>query len=210
MEQQQAEQTPYETTKIRIYGIPVQRIHNPNLGPLVEENERYPFHGIVYCGFKTVYNEVRQPTERLWYFGKEKVENTGEVEDFEWDGQRVNYYDIDLTTVIYEKHYQEVDLDAETVAKFATFARRVAVQPESNVDIESIRSMTREQLEQFVAGLIEGQAVAVPAGVLSERGQIEVIARRKTSTLRQTYNETRYDPWLRRDPWGGDMDLHTP
>jgi hypothetical protein len=189
-----------QNTKIIIYGMPLELIHDKSLGPILEGREEYPFFGIVYCGFKTGVNEVRLQTPRLWYLRKMDVERTGKVEDFKWDGELVHYYEIDLETDIQEKHYEQVRLGEEISAKPRIFASKVMVRPEGGLDTNAIKGMTREELEESIANLIETKT-RMSGGV----SMMEPIMG-SCNTWYQSYTKTRYNRYVVRDKSGADCD----
>jgi hypothetical protein len=188
-----------ESAKVRIYGIPLEFVHDKGLGPILEGREDYPFFGILYCGFKTVINEVRQPTQRLFYFKKEHVENTGVVKDFEVEEHIAHYYEMPLQTEIYEKQFERVAIGEEISAKPRIFASRVMVNPKGGVDISEIKNMKREVLEDLVASLIEGRTKAAGGG-------FETMLTADCENYCKSYTKTRHDPYTISDYDGGECD----
>lgn len=187
-----------DATQIRIYGVPIEEMHDPRLGPILEGQEDYPYIGIVYCGFKAGDNEIRLPSDRLWYFQKSAVEATGLLQDFAWEGKRVHYYTLALTAEVHEKIFRPVRLGAEITTKPGTFAAKVAVGVEGKILPEGLKELTPEQHEARVARLIQARAMGFPPIMEEEEGECK--------TWYQTYTSTRYDPFVRRDPWGADCD----
>jgi hypothetical protein len=192
--------TSTESSRVRIYGIPIEEIHDPALGPILEGDERYPFRGIVYCGFKLGSNEVRIPSNRLWYLRRVDVETTGEQPDFVVDGKSAKFYEVSLNAIIKEKTYQRVQLGAEITIKPTTLGALLAVRPENCLDVESIKGQSREQLEAMVADFIEGGGGAQPLG------QVPIVKVPRCNTWGQSYRATVYDPFVRADEDGADCD----
>ncbi len=180
---------------VKIYGLPLEVVHDKRIGPILDGMADYPFFGILYCGFKTSLNEIRQPTQRLWYFRKEDVENSGIVEDYKIDEQNVHYYEIDLHINIQEKHFELVRLGDELTWKPKIFASKVMKLPEGGVDISEMEKMTFEDLEKVVANLIE-----------AEKPEMKV--KTMMSGICKSYKKTRYDPWVRRDCTGADIPMY--
>jgi hypothetical protein len=197
------------STIVRIYGVPIPDTHDKELGTPIESSETYPYYGILYCGFRAGTSDIRQPTDRLWYIKKSDVEKTGIIEDFVWNEKKVNYYDIDGGANILEKRYEPVHLTDEVSVKPRIFAQSVAVTPSnSGIDTSDIANMTREELENLIAGNIESLSDLsrmAPPG-LSWGGKKPPKVDTGCKTWRQTYVSTRYDPFVRSDPWGADCE----
>lgn len=189
-----------QDSNVIIYGIPLEVIHDKKLGPILEGNKDYPFFGILYCGFKTGTNEVRQPTQRLWYFKKTDVVRSGKVTNFILEETSVHYYEICLDTDIQEKYYKPVDIGIEISDKPRIFGSKIMVKPKGGINMDEIKGMTREELENTIANFIETKTKA--AGGLPIMESILGTC----NTWYQTYCSTRYDPWVRSDRCGADCD----
>ncbi|SCL75521.1 hypothetical protein L21_1425 [Methanoculleus chikugoensis] len=190
-----------ELTDVRIYGIPLEELTDAKLGLSFESDETSKLYGILYCGFKTPFNEVFQPTNRLWYLNKVDVKNTGVIDNLKFDENAVNYYDININTTVLEKFYQEVQLIAELSAKANIFARKVAITPESYVDDDWAKNKTREELETMVMQFTESEKCAnIPAPPPHPSPH---------PTLYHTVKPTRVFPFfVVSDSYGGDSDYH--
>jgi hypothetical protein len=174
--------------KLRIYGIPIVEVHDKNLVPLTESNKDYPFEGIIYCGFKSEYSELRNPTKRLWYFEKSNVIDTGVVEDYRIEEGRVHYYEVNSSIKIYEKKFVELSLGEETLEKSRIFAEGVVTSPSTSLTVDWLQKMSHEEIEKFVSSMIDA-----PKPLFNN-----------CSLYVQTNTGTVYDPFTRSDADGAD------
>ncbi|NDY71226.1 hypothetical protein DO021_06660 [Desulfobacter hydrogenophilus] len=185
------------STSIFVYGVPIEKAHDKSLGPILEMSDDYPFCGIIYCGYKAGDSEIRLATDRLLYFKKSDVISEGTVEGYTSEGKKVRSYELSINAEVYEKQFKQISLGQE-VSKSFIFASAVASPPGGGIDLSQIDKMSRDELQKLVDELIQTKAIGhIPTW--------ESIAGR-CDTWRQSYRETRYDPWSRSDAAGADCD----
>lgn len=184
-------------TSILVYGIPIQEAHDKSLGPILETTDAYPFIGIIYCGYKAGDSEIRLSTDRLWYFKKSDVMSEGIVEGYTSENKKVQSYLLGVNAEVYEKQFKRIKLGQEISRSFL-FASAVASPPGGGIDLSQIDKMSRDDLQKLVDDLMQTRVSgSIPFW--------ESIAG-KCDTWRQSYRETRYDPWSRSDAAGADCD----
>lgn len=65
---------------------------------------------ILWCGIAVDGAEHRQGTHRIWHLRKADLVASGIVDDFEFNGNRVNFYDLDRDSDPVEETYSSVSL----------------------------------------------------------------------------------------------------
>lgn len=193
---------------ILIYGVPLEELHDKSLGSIVEGQEGYPFIGIVYCGYKAGENDVRLATSRLFYFKKSDVIEERKIEEFMVEGVPARRFRLAMNVEIYEKSFHRVNLGAE-LSRARTLASVVATPP-GGADLSRLASMSREELQTLADNAISGtlrMAPWIPHWEMPDGGGgFGGGFGSGCNTWYQSYKETRYDPWSRRDPDGADCD----
>jgi hypothetical protein len=84
----------------------------------------------------------------MWTFEKATVLDTGDVQDFQIDGQQVKYFDLLLSSPVFEISYDRIDIGRELTARSATFATRIVV-PVSRVSQQPDSLPSPSQLENI-------------------------------------------------------------
>lgn len=107
MNQQKHQETSYQEARkqafvnastIRIFGVPLQ-------GAVDDDHT-----AIWWCGLASDGLEYRQRTNRIWHLPKADIVASGEIQDFEFDGHQICFYDLDRDSEPVEETFTPVSL----------------------------------------------------------------------------------------------------
>lgn len=196
-----------ENNQVIVYGVEITEAHSKELAAILQSNESFPYYEINYCGIKCEFCEVRKPSNRIWCFKKTDVQDSGIVKDFLWDGKEViKFFVLNGETEVFEIEYQQINLFSEAISSPSIFASTVATPPKNIIDVEWIKQMTKEELENYVATIIEQKQQAASMEPMIYTGGSRTTKTFDCDSFYQSYNESRYVIRSMRDPWGADCD----
>ncbi|MBB3979856.1 hypothetical protein GGQ64_005103 [Rhizobium azooxidifex] len=177
-----SEKSPAQT--MTLYGLPLPDPSGSSSDGII---------GIVYCGFKLEGNEVRIPTERVFYLRSDQFVSSGVASGFAVAGEAVQAYEIPFKADIRESETKKLLIASEVISTTGgTFAGMTAVSPvHTPMDLSELEGLSREDLLSRVRSLMAADQGASPMP-------------RRCESYVQSYKTTWYGVGHREDAAGAD------